>query len=252
MMRKSDKKKLLQARPGALVTAASGRIGGAIALTLAEMGYNIALHYRNAEIEALETQKLIEKTGVDCILIKADFNSIEETENLVPEIVKKFSLEVLVNNASEFIKSSLSHPGTEILDRCLNVHLKAPYLLMKSLTEKSNKGLIINILDTKVSQNKTEYFDYLLTKKMLLSLTEMAAFHLAPDFRVNAIAPGLILAPRGENNDYIEKLSKSIPAGQIGEIEQICQSISFFVKNEFVTGQTIFVDGGENIGKINT
>ncbi len=245
-----DKKKLHQARPGALVTAASGRIGGAIALTLAEMGYNIALHYRNAEIEALETQKLIEKTGVDCILVKADFNSVEETENLVPEIIKKFPLEVLVNNASEFIKSSLSDPGTEILDRCLNVHLKAPYLLMKSLAEKSNKGLIINILDTKVSQNKTEYFDYLLTKKMLLSLTEMAAFQLAPDFRVNAIAPGLILAPRGESSAYIEKLSKSIPARQIGEMKQICQSILFFVKNEFVTGQTIFVDGGENIGKV--
>ena len=235
---------------GALITGASDRIGRKIALTLAGLGYNIALHYHQAKERAIETRGLILKTGVDCTLVQADFSIQAEVDGIIPQVVRSFPLEILVNNASEFKKSSFLERGIELFEENLQINLKAPYTLIKSLRENADQGLVINILDTGISQNKTEYFDYLLTKKMLRTLTELAAYHLAPNFRVNALAPGLILPPVGKGNSYLQELAQTIPAGQIGSLEQIGSCIRFLVENEFVTGETIFIDGGENLGKI--
>lgn len=231
----------------ALITGASDRIGKTIALALAEEGYNIALHYNHSEQKAIETQLEIQSKNVKCELFQADLNSPTETIGLLTSVFEKFEINVLVNNASLFIADKLTDSNDQLFDDLFKINFKAPYLLTREFAKRSNKGLIINILDTNISKNSTTHFDYLLTKKFLKEFTKMSAVELAPDIRVNAIAPGLILPPKGQENAYLTRLSEKIPLKSTGDVKNISDTVLFFIKNEFITGQILYVDGGENL-----
>lgn len=231
----------------ALITGGSDRIGKEIALSFAEMGFDIALHYFESEKKAQETRQEILTKNVKCSVFQADFRSQEETFSLMKEVAECYDVHFLVNNASVFIKSSLSDSQYNIFEDTLNINFNASYILTKEFSKLKGRGLIINILDTKISQNTTDHFDYLLTKKFLKDLTKMSALHLAPDIRVNAIAPGNILPPKGEGRQYLQSLSEKTPLKQVGNVDYIKNAVKYFVNNAFITGQIISVDGGENL-----
>ena len=228
----------------ALVTGGSDRIGREIALTLAEMGYDIALHYNSSLIKAEETAELIKKQNVNCTIFKADFNDKQEVISMFEEITKHYSINILINNASIFGESSIRDNDLNSFGKFYNINFKAPYLLTKLFANKAKEGLIINLLDAKSSKNKTLNFDYLLTKKALSDFTEMCAVDLAPEIRVNAIAPGIILVPAGKDEEYILKLALKTPMKRIGTLQDIKESVKYLVLNEFITGQTLYIDGG--------
>jgi len=231
----------------ALITGASNRIGKDIALALAGAGYNIALHYNHSEQKAAQTRLEILAKNVFCETFKADLKNRNQTIELLSNISQKFNISLLVNNASMFIPDHLSDGNDPLFDELFNINFKAPYLLTREFAKRTKKGLIINLLDTNISKNSSSHFNYLLTKKFLEVFTKMSAVELAPGIRVNGIAPGLILPPKGKDNSYLERLSDKIPLKSIGDVKNISDTVLFFIKNEFITGQIIYVDGGENL-----
>lgn len=132
-------------------------------------------------------------------------------------------------------------------DQEVAVNLRAPFILSSQFACHIREGAIINILDTNVSKNKTAHVSYLLTKKSLSELTRIAALELAPQIRVNAVAPGLILPPNSKGKDYLDRLAKNIPLKRKGEPADIAKAVHFLLENTYITGQTIFVDGGEHL-----
>lgn len=233
--------------PFALVTGAADRIGKGLALALAESGYDIFLHYNSSTEKAENTQQLIEKTGRKCILKQADFRNEAEVHSLISDCVKEGSVEVLINNASVFIESNIETEGSALLEELFATNFKAPYTLTKQFVKHCGEGLIINLLDTKINQNQTGHLDYLLTKKALEAFTKLSAVQLAPEIRVNGIAPGLILPPEDKSDDYLQQRAKNIPLKKTGSVEQLARAMKFLIESPFVTGEIIYVDGGEHL-----
>ena len=160
---------------------------------------------------------------------------------------KKITIEVLVNCASDFIPSNFKEVGSELLDKEMTINFKNPYLLTKAFARVFAKGNIINFLDTKVEQNNTVHLDYILSKKLLKDFTKISAVELAPNFRVNGIAPGLILPPEGKDESYLLNLAKDIPLKTIGNLDEILKALQFILDSDFFTGQILYIDGGEHL-----
>ncbi|MFK5975893.1 MAG: SDR family oxidoreductase [Sulfurovum sp.] len=233
----------------AMVTGGSDRIGKSIVLQLVKMGYNIIIQYNTNEDKAKKLQKKLQKQDLVCHIIQIDFLNIKETQKKIKDIFNKYNISVVVNNSSSFLNSSILDDGLKTFNKVIKINLTIPYLIIKSFLKIRKKGLIINILDTKITQNETLHLDYLLSKKFLLSATELLAFQSAPKVRINAISPGLILPPEDKDINYLKELSKKIPLKKIGDTNHIQEALKFFIKNKFVTGQNIFLDGGEHLGQ---
>jgi pteridine reductase len=231
-----------------LVTGGAKRIGGAICLSLASMGYKIALHYNTSGLEAKNTAAAIRRKGGTCELFSCDLSDEQQTIALIPSVLKKFSkLSVLINNASIFEPATIKSSNLISLNKHFAVNFKAPYILTTQFAKKCRKGHILNILDTHITGNKTTHANYLLSKKTLGELTKLSAVELAPHIRVNGISPGLIFPPAKAAPGYLEKRAKGIPLRKKGHINQIIQSIEFLLNNPYLTGQIIYNDGGEHL-----
>ena len=233
--------------PTAIVTGGAHRLGKGIALCLAEIGYNIVLHYGSSASEARETQKLIEEKGVKCQTISLNLAQANTGPKLFDQIDPLFDIEILVNSASIFQPSDFDDESEESLIRHFNINFRSPYSLSKTFFHRYDRGHIINILDTKISQNKTDHLDYLISKKALKDFTKLSATSCGPDFRVNGIAPGLILPPEGKDQSYLDDKAKQIPLQTSGDINQIQNAVRYLVENPFLTGQILYIDGGEHL-----
>jgi NAD(P)-dependent dehydrogenase (short-subunit alcohol dehydrogenase family) len=156
--------------------------------------------------------------------------------------------ELLINNASLFEPSKLSETTTEFLDRQMSVNFKAPFILMRDFVNTIKSGLIINFVDTRIVTNQSNFAAYSISKKALWEMTKMAALEFGPQIRVNAIAPGLILPPEEKGGEYLLKLSERIAMKRPGGLEPILKSLDYILNNDYLTGQLLFCDGGENLG----
>jgi pteridine reductase len=237
------------ARRSAIVTGAAKRIGRSLAIGLAERGFDIALHYQHSKQDALETKAAIEKLGRDCIMLPCDLLDKVKTSQLVSQAVEKLSnIELLVNNASIFEKADFLKTDLSLLERNLLIHLQAPFSLTSEFAKICKHGNVINIIDSAIVKTDTEYFAYILSKRALLDLTKLTAKSLAPNIRVNAIAPGSTMQPiDSQNNDYMQKRAKQVPLQMPGSPEYLMQGIDFLLTNPFVTGECLFIDGGAHI-----
>lgn len=235
-------------KKAALVTGGAVRIGKAICENLAQKGYDIALHYNSSEKDAVATRELILKTGADCELFRCDLSSTQDSRELVPRVAETFDgLCVLVNNASTFENVGFRDVTPEFLETDMAINFKAPFFLSQSFSTETSGGLIVNFLDTRVGKNPVEHFCYNLSKKSLYHLTKMLARELAPDFRVNAVCPGAILAPPGLGEDYLREMALGAPMKRPGSIEDIINAFNYLLENDYVTGECLFVDGGKSL-----
>jgi len=237
----------------ALITGGAKRIGKEIALHLAKIGYDLVIHYNNSEKEAQNLQKQIQQLGVECSLIKADLLDKSQVENLVFELKKIKNWNLLINNASIFYQSNFLQSDIEEMEKHFTIHLKIPAILSKALANncQQNKlsGNIINMIDKNISRYETKYFDYLLSKKSLAEFTKMLALQLAPQVRVNGIAPGFILNsvdeenPSKETKDLLAKIPLQKKASEI----DVANGVKFLLDNDFITGHILFIDGGASL-----
>ncbi|MBT4290502.1 MAG: SDR family oxidoreductase [Deltaproteobacteria bacterium] len=230
----------------ALITGGVNRLGKAIGLFLAGKGYHIAIHHQKSDPAALI--KEIEKSGVAAVPFQADLNNEFEMEKLIPAVIKCFpQLEILVNNASIFEPGDFKEIDFLQLNRYLNINFKAPFILSRELFKQLKSGNIINMVDAKITHQQHNFSTYLLSKKILMAFTEMAAVEFGPQMRINAIAPGAILPPPGKDESYLKERDKETVLKKIGSKENIIQAVDFLIKNTFITGQCIYIDGGTHL-----
>lgn len=233
-----------------LITGAIKRIGKEVAEHLAAKGYNIALHYNSSKKEALELQaKLISIYPLQKFKIfQCDLSNEVELEQLIDRVMKHFKqLDVLVNNASVFDPGVIRETDVNLFNLQMDVNLKAPFILSRDFVLNNNKGLIINFLDTRISGYSNSHAAYCISKVGLAHLTKMMALECGPNIRVNGIAPGATLPPKGKGEEYLKNLANKTPMKVPGGLRPILQSIDYILENENLTGQILYCDGGEQL-----
>ena len=239
----------------ALITGAAKRVGKIMALHLAAQGWNVAIHYNSSATEAEVLQKELKSSFPQqrFEIFKANLSNTDEVETLIPRIIESMeNIDLLINNASVFNRGNFLLTDTPFLDLQMNVNFRAPFILTRDFALLAKKGLIINLVDTRIMTNKSNFAAYSLSKKALWEMTKMAALELGPLIRVNAIAPGLTLTPEGKGDDYLWKLAENIAMKRPGGLNPILKSLDYILNNDYLTGQLLFCDGGENLGLTNS
>jgi len=229
----------------ALVTGAAHRLGKVFALTLARLGYDIILHYHSSKDEALQAQSEIESLSRRVIPIQADLTQPSEIQSLLSNIER---LDVLVNSAAFMPSGNVNALSLENWDMSLDLNLRAPFLLAQEASKKmTDGGLIVNITDVGAQKAWSRYPSYTVSKAALESLTRLLARALAPKIRVNAIAPGFVLQSDIVPAEEWERLINRIPLKRPARSEEIASALEFLLKNEYITGQIVVVDGGYSL-----
>jgi NAD(P)-dependent dehydrogenase (short-subunit alcohol dehydrogenase family) len=183
--------------------------------------------------------------GVKACSVQADLSDERDFGSLIARAKEAAGgLDILVNNASVFAPSTMKDVTFEGLVEQLKVNAWAPFTLSRDFARVVPKGKIVNLLDTRVAGYDWRHVSYILSKDMLATLTRMMAIDFAPDVTVNAVAPGLILPPAGKDESYLQRLAQSVPLKRHGEPEDIAAAALYLLKNDYLTGQVIFVDGG--------
>jgi NAD(P)-dependent dehydrogenase (short-subunit alcohol dehydrogenase family) len=233
--------------PVAIVTGGAVRLGRAIALHLAGRGYDIALHHGFSQKAAKQTGEEVRKAGVCCETYQVDFANFDAFALLMDRVLADFSgVELLVNSAANFIQENLEKTSNGTLQDTLNINLMAPFVLMREYKRRVNYGLIVNILDERVQRHISTFGAYSVSKVALEHLTRLAAVEWGKTVRVNGIAPGLILPPAGETDDYLKHAAANIPTQKHGGLLDVFRGLDYLIDSPFVNGETLFIDGGES------
>jgi pteridine reductase len=229
----------------ALITGAAKRIGRSIALSLAGQGVNIVVHYRASVNEADRLVHELRNLHVQAWSIRADLADERQAEALIRRSCDMAgSLDLLINNAAVFAASTISTVSFDELVRQLQINAWAPLLLSRRFAEEVGRGQIVNLLDARLQGWDRGHVAYYLSKQALATLTRMTALEFAPEIRVNGVAPDLILPPPDRGQDYLDHLAADVPLKRHGAPENIAEAVLFLLRNEFVTGEIIHVDGG--------
>ena len=236
------------AQKAALITGASLRIGKALALALADNAIRVGIHYFRSEKPALALASTLKQRGVQTTLVSGDLSSPETTQKVLENAASDLNgIDYLINNASVWHPSHLMSFNQENLQSTISVNTFAPLVLTRSFARASMQGVVLNLLDCRMTDYDQSNVAYHLSKRLLSDLTRLLAIELAPRIRVNAVAPGLILPPKGGRRDYLEQRRKSNPLERIGTLKDITDAALFLLNAPSVTGQTVFVDGGRNL-----
>ena len=232
----------------ALVTGAANRIGAQIARTLHQNGANLIIHYRHSSrnAQALETEFNNLRPG-SAIGYQADLSDINAIESLAQKSAQAFGqLDILINNASSFYATPLGSISEQHWDDLLGSNLKAPLFLSQACHPalKENKGCIINLLDIYATTPLKNHSLYCSAKAANQMLVKSLAADMAPQVRVNGIAPGAILWPEGNINKEQQAILDKIPLQKLGSPDNISQTVLFLINNDYITGEVITVAGG--------
>lgn len=231
--------------PLALVTGAAHRLGKVFALTLARHGFDILLHYHHSLDAALQTKAEIESVGRRVILAQADLTDPAQIQSLLANLD---SLNVVVNSAAFMPSGNVDLLSIENWDASLDLNVRAPFLLAQQASRKmTHGGLIVNITDVGAQKAWSKYPSYTVSKAALESLTRILARALAPQIRVNAIAPGFVLQSDIVPAEEWERLINRVPLKRPARTEEIASALEFLLMNEYITGQTIVIDGGYSL-----
>lgn len=207
----------------------------------------MAIHYGQSETEALLTVAELESFGRRAIAIQADLRNVPEIKKLFRNAENQFGrLDVLINSAANFIQTDFAAATEELWDASLDTNLKAPFFCSQAaapLLRKSGKGVIINMADMGGMLAWTDFLPHSIAKAGVIHLTKGLAKALAPDVRVNAIAPGTITMP-GDPKKWETDFARQAPLGRTGTPAEIADAALFLIRSEFMTGQVLIIDGG--------
>ena len=237
----------------ALITGAGKRIGRFLALSLAQKGWSIAAHFNQSANEAATLCDEINASGGQATCIKADLIIENEVTSLLDKTREKLGTpNLLINCASVFLKDELTSLEGQTFDEQMAINLKAPLLLSKSFAELHQEGIkspanIINITDQRVQNLNPTFFSYTLTKVGLSAATVTMAQALAPNIRVNAIAPGPVLQSIHQTTDEFKAECQGTLLGAGTTVEEIFKAVQFILATKSITGETITLDGGQHL-----
>ena len=231
-----------------MVTGAARRLGRAIALALADHGCRTIIHFNSSGEEAEQLVLQIQRSGGTAWCVRADLTDPDELDDLFAQSTEAAGMvDIVVNNASVFESDVITEASPEDLDLNVRLHVSAAMHLSQRMHRQGGQGHIINMLDSRVTDYDRCHATYHLSKRMLLTLTKMLALELAPEIAVNAVAPGLILPPEGEDASYLESLAHTNPLHTHGDPGDVTEAVLFLAKSRFITGQVIYIDGGRNM-----
>lgn len=233
----------------AVVTGAGQRVGRAIAEALASDGWRIAVHYRDSKAGAEEVVQSIVARGGEALSVAADLSDPRACDALVDAAYARFdALDLLVNSAAGMQKTRLGHTTAAEFDAIIALNLRAPFLLAQAAARLMPAGSsIVNIADHMAEEPWPDYSVHGIAKAGVVAMTRHLAAALAPDIRVNAIAPGFVLAPPGMPQEAQDAFARTTPMARNGSPADVVQALRYLVSAEFVTGETIFVDGGRRV-----
>jgi pteridine reductase len=236
----------------ALITGAGKRVGACIARTLHEEGMKVVIHYGRSENEAKKlADELNMKRPNSAEILQADLNNLDDI-NLLAECTIKIEgrLDALINNASAFYPTKIGSITEDQWNELFNTNAKAPLFLAQAVAPylKKTNGAIINMVDIHADRPLKDHPVYCMAKAALVAMTKSLARDLAPEVCVNAVAPGMILWP----DEAMDEKTKSyilnrIPMGKPGSPEYIAETIAFLLKQDYITGQVVTIDGGRSL-----
>ena len=234
-----------------IITGGATRIGAAIAESLASHKNQITIHYNKSKEKAEKLKKILEKKGSKVFLIKADLNKISELNKIIKFAnIKMKGINCLINNASLFENDNIKNFSIKRWEKHLNINLKAPALLIKQFSKvvsKKTKANIINIVDQRVFKLTPYFLSYTLSKAGLYTLTKTSAMSLAPNIRVNGVAPGPTMKNKRQSSKHFKKQYLGTLLKKSVDSKEICSAIKFLITNKSITGQVIAIDGGQNL-----
>jgi pteridine reductase len=232
----------------AIVTGGALRLGRAIALGLAARGADIALHYHSSEPAALRTAEEIRALGRRCLPIAADLQNAAAPAKIMETADAFFGrVDILINSAAIFERGTLADTTPELWEKTIAINLRTPFLLCQAFAGQTDTGDIVNLTDADADRSGANYLAYALTKSALTALTRSLAKSLAPGIRVNAVAPGAILPPPGQGEDYLDRLAARIPLGRHGSPEDIVGGVLYLLSAPYVTGEVLRISGGSDL-----
>jgi pteridine reductase len=233
----------------ALVTGAAKRLGRAVAVRLAQEGADVVIHHHSSRAEAASAVAEVEKLGRRAVAIAADLGNVSEIKRLFEETARQFGrLDILVNSAANFLHTEFESTSEQVWDASLDTNLKAPFFCAQAAAPllKQSHGVIINFADVGGILGWPGYIPHCVSKAGVIMLTRALAKELAPDVRVNAIAPGTITMP-GDPTEWEQDFIKRAPLHRSGRPSDITETVLFLVLSKFITGQVVVVDGGRTL-----
>jgi pteridine reductase len=235
----------------ALVTGSGLRVGRALAEALGGEKMTVAVHFNSSGQGASETVKLIERAGGKARSFQADLARGEAPARLVADVVAAFgSIHVLVNSAAEMKRQPFADVTPEQWDETMALNLRAPFFVAQAAAAAmTDGGSIVNIADLAAFETWPSYIPHSISKAGIVKMTEALARVLAPSIRVNAIAPGAVLLPDDWSDTTGERLADTTPLHRLGDPGDVVEAMLYLLRADFVTGETIVVDGGRRIRK---
>ncbi len=232
----------------ALITGSAKRIGKELALHLAKQSWNLALHYNTSKGEAMALRDYLKAIYPKQVFKVFCCDLSDKPESLISEVQEEFGqIDLLINNASVYSPSLIKETRVALLNEQMNINFIAPFILMRDYANVCKKGIVLNLLDTRITKFVSDYAAYSLSKVALSHLTQMGALEFGPTIRVNGIAPGSTIAPLEADSNYLELKAANTPMKETGGIPPILKSLDYILDNDYLTGQILYCDGGEQL-----
>jgi pteridine reductase len=234
----------------ALVTGAGRRVGQAIALALGSKGMKVAVHYNRSAAGAEDTLAQLEAGGASGEVFQADLSTAEGPDQLIDAVVRSFGgLDVLVNSAAVMERTPFGEVTVEQWDAMMAINLRAPFFVTQAAAPhlKKSGGVVVNIADLAAFETWPAYIPHGISKSGVVHMTRSLARVLAPEVRVNGVAPGTVLLPEDWDKAADERLRQTTPLARTGTPEDVSATVIFLLESDYITGETVIVDGGRHV-----
>jgi NAD(P)-dependent dehydrogenase (short-subunit alcohol dehydrogenase family) len=235
----------------ALVTGGAHRVGREISIALAHAGCHLAIHYHHSEKAAKDTASTAQALGVNAAIFRADLRKADQIEGLFQLIDSQYGpLDILVNSAAIMKKVAFQKANEGDWYNTIDLNLKAPFFCIQKAAERmliNGAGAIVNISDIAGLRPWRDYPIHSVSKAGLEMLTKVAARTYAPEIRVNAVAPGPVLKPDEMSDARWQELGAALPLQHCGNAADVARAVIFLLENDFITGETLVVDGGNQL-----
>ena len=233
-----------------IITGGATRIGAAIAKKLSGPNKQIIIHYNKSKAKAENLKKKLQNYGSKIYLVKGNLSKEKDVMKIVKFAKSKLKyFDCLINNASLFENDKLENFSSKSWENHISTNLKAPALLSKEFSKnvRGKNNNIINVIDQRVFKLTPFFFSYTISKTGLYTLTKTSAMSLAPNIRVNGIAPGPTIKNKRQSDKHFKKQYLATPLKRQVNVKQICNAVDFFIKNVSITGQVLAIDSGQNL-----
>ena len=236
----------------ALVTGGAVRVGATISHGLAAAGFDLVVGYHASEGPALELAEQVRSAGRGCVLVPGDLAEPDTCEALVDAARETHGrLDLVVNSASSFEARALTGVDAAAWDAVMAVNVRAPHLVVRAAADllRAARGSVVNIVDLSALEPWPSRPDHSVSKAALAHLTRVQALALAPEVRVNAVAPGAVMIPVGWSEERWRRLGAATPLRRPGSARDVLDAVLYLATAQYVTGQVLTVDGGRSLGR---